>query len=976
MNATAAGFTKKKTNLQKNMNKFGFFIRIICNLYSFATQFFCLLLISLLSLIANAQDGQSESAVLNFHQWGAVTLFNGLPSDNVRAIAQTSDGILWFGTDQGLAQFDGRRVERVALESAEANKILTLRVFPDETLWIGTQNGIIRRKNGKFLFIEETRNLPVTAILPGSPVFIATENGVILRLEETGENVFQTERIPPEALLGSNGQPLNVTTLAQAGDKIIAGTRSRSILLIENNRTFETFSRPRPFFVNALAQDKRGNLWLGADANKAETGLFLLQDIGRPKRIGARLGNVLSIEPDDTGDIWVGTESNGLLHFRGDAQLEHFTFENTAGGLRSNTVHALFVDREGVLWAATNRGVCRFDSSAPLNSALSENANSNFVRTLFRSSSGQILAGTNRGLFLFSDGGWIETGNFSPKTIYFIGEDSAKQLLIGTSSGLYAFDEKQKLAGDIRSVADFQGRTYAAVFGKGVVTIENQTLIFPNESVTALYAGLERLWIGTAQDGVFVFDGKSAVRENSLDVLRGAAIWKIVAGDKNNLWLATGRGLFLYQDKQLTNVVANQDVRDCLVSGKEVWAATAGGGLLHLRNDDVFGWISTNLNAEQGLPSQKIFSLLSVENRLLIGTNRGIVNYAPSSVPPKIVPSRVLSQRLHTAEELSQTISLNYPQNSFLVEVTGLSSRTFPEQFQYGFLLKNERGEIIEKKISNDAQFAPSNLKSGEYIVEAQVFNKDLVASDPLVIKFSVARPPFPMTATALGVLLAIALIALVWAVIEHQRIGQRNRELAAARFDLANEAERERKRIAQDLHDQTLADLRNLMLMSDKLPGSTGEFRLEIEAVSSEIRRICEDLSPSVLENVGLVAALEFLLSHTVENYKFSADELEEQLRFSPNVQMQIYRIAQEVLNNIKRHGNAKFVEMKIHISEESDFVLNIEDDGATFNPFQVSSKGRGISNIKARAALIEAEIAWREKENGGNSFKLKKKI
>lgn len=967
---------KKKARQQKNINKSGCFKSSIGGLRTSATQFFCLLLILLFSSASHAQQDELPPVAPNFHQWGAVTLFNGLPSDNVRAIAQTPDGILWFGTDNGLAQFDGRGVQSVALENEETNKILTLRVFADGTLWIGTQNGVIRRKNGKFLPIKETRNFPVTAILPDSPTFIATGNGSILKLEETAENVFQTQRIPSQTLFGSDGQPLNVTSLAQIRDGIIAGTRSRSILLIDNDQTFETFSRPRPFFVNALARDKAGNVWLGADSGDSDSGLFLLQDIRRPQRVGAGLGNVLSIAPDDSGGIWVGTEERGLFHFRGETQLDHFTFENTAGGLRSNTVNALFVDREGVLWAATNRGVCRFDSSSPFNTILSENGNSNFVRTLYQAGSRQIFAGTNRGLFALSERGWLEAGKFSQKTIYFIGEDSSRQLLIGASDGLYGLNGEQKSAGDVRSVADFQGRAYAAIFGKGVLALENQIQILSNESVTALSAASDRLWIGTARDGVFVFDGKGAIEENNLDALRGAAIWKITAADENNLWFASERGLFLYQNKQLKNVITNQDVRDVLISGKDVWAATAGGGLLHLKNEERFGWISTDLNVEQGLPSQKAFSLLKVENRLLIGTNRGVVNYQPSDAPPKIIPTRVLSQRLHNAEELTQTIALSYPQNSLLVEVAGLSSRTFPEQFQYGFLLKNERGEIVEKKVSSDAQFAPSNLLPGEYLIESQVFNKDLVASEPLIIKFSVARAPFPLTAAALGILLTVALIALIWAVIERRQIAQRNRELAAARFDLANEAERERKRIAQDLHDQTLADLRNLMLMSDKLTGANGRFRTEIESVSSEIRRICEDLSPSVLENVGLLAALEFLLSHTVENYKFSAQELEEKIQFSPNVQMQIYRIAQEVLNNIERHGNARFVEMKIHLSQTGDFVLNIEDDGVAFHPAQISTNGRGISNIKARAALIEADIAWLKSENGGTNFQLKKKI
>ena len=387
------------------------------------------------------------------------------------------------------------------------------------------------------------------------------------------------------------------------------------------------------------------------------------------------------------------------------------------------------------------------------------------------------------------------------------------------------------------------------------------------------------------------------------------------------------------------------------MSARTFGRRTLKDGLFHLHFDDVFGWLISDINVEQGLPSEQIFSILPIENRLLIGTNRGVVNYAPSAVAPQIVATRVLSQRLYNRDELNGKINLEYPQNSLLVEVAGLSSRTFPEQFQYEFFLKNSNGEIIEKRLSNEAQFSPTNLAAGEYRIEAGSFNKDLLASEPLVIEFSVARAPFPKTATALGVLLFIAVIALIWAIIERRRIAQKNRQLAAARFDLANEAERERKRIAQDLHDQTLADLRNLMLMSDKLPSDNSEFRTEIEAVSTEIRRICEDLSPSVLENVGLAPALEFLLSHTVENHRFfAADDLEERLNFSANEQMQIYRVAQEVLNNIKRHSDAKSVEMTVEIAPENEFILTIQDDGVFFNSEETAAKGRGITNIKSR--------------------------
>ncbi|MGC2238380.1 MAG: two-component regulator propeller domain-containing protein [Pyrinomonadaceae bacterium] len=931
-----------------------------------AADFICVLLCAFTAISQEIPKPQ------NFHQWGAVTLFNGLPSDNVRAIAQTPDGVLWFGTDNGLTRFDGRRVSTASLE--DAGKIFALEIGADGKLWIGAEKGAFFFDSEKFRLVEETKNIAVTSILVSNKIFLASDEGAIFALAD-GErnNSLAAERIPPEPLRGSDGQLLNITSLAKIGDKIIAGTRSRSILIVENTQTFETFSRPRPFFVNALAQDARGNVWLGADARGAESGFFSFNDIARPVQIGVESGDVLAIEPDGAGGAWFGTAVNGLFHFRGNRQTEHFTFENTAGGLRSNTIYTLFTDRENVVWIGTNRGVCRFDASSPFVQTLSEDSNDNFVRTLFRASDGRIFAGTNGGLFLFVGGDWLETENFS-KTVFSIGEDFSKQLLIGTPKALFSFDGKEKLKGDVRAVANFRGKTYAAVFEQGILQIENPSSPVAVESPTALFADGEKLWIGTAQKGVFTFNGKEISQEKSLEALSGAAIRKISKDGENNLWFSGERGLFRLQNGELQTIIANEDVRDFAIIGADIWAATLKGGLFHAKFDENFGWLISALNVEQGLPSEQIFALLPVENQMLIGTNRGVVNYTPGLVAPKIVATRVLSQRLHNAEELSGTINLDYPQKSLLVEVAGLSSRTFPEQFQYGFLLKNSSGEILEKKLSSSAQLTPANLKSGEYIIEIRAFNKDLLASESLTIRFSVARAPFPWTATALGVLLVIALIALVWAIIERRRIAQRNRELAAARFDLANEAERERKRIAQDLHDQTLADLRALMLMSDKLPADTGEFRSEIESISTEIRRICEDLSPSVLENVGLTAALEFLLGHTIENYRFSA-AVEEKFNFSPNAQMQIYRIAQEILTNIKSHSDAKFVEMKIDASEENEFILSIEDDGSFFSPNEHTPRGRGIANIKSRAALIKAEIFWQKNEKGGTRFLLRKK-
>jgi signal transduction histidine kinase len=292
------------------------------------------------------------------------------------------------------------------------------------------------------------------------------------------------------------------------------------------------------------------------------------------------------------------------------------------------------------------------------------------------------------------------------------------------------------------------------------------------------------------------------------------------------------------------------------------------------------------------------------------------------------------------------------------------------------------------------------NLRPGNYRVEVRAFTKDLIASEPLAFQFSVARAPFPWTSTALGILLLFALAALVYAIREHRRITrtsaelvEANHELAGARLDLANEAERERRRISRDLHDQTLADLRHLLMLTDKLPAdgngdqsgtASSVFRSEIESVSTEIRRICEDLSPSALENVGLTAALEWALSnavaHAPEDKKFEyeflcADGIEDRLQLAPSVRMQIYRIAQEAVSNVSRHSSATRVRLSVSIDSDDTFQMTLEDNGGTFNPDEKKdSSGRGLANIRARASLIEAEVAWKKNERGGTTFVLSK--
>ena len=879
---------------------------------------------------------------------------------------------MWFGTDNGLARFDGRRVQNFTLGGGDSAHILELKASANGELWIGTRAGAFVYVSGRFQVIDGTADYGITKILLREyyrDVFYGTDRGIVLRSVRDEVGFLPAIPVFQEPIKASDGAIASITGITP----LLFSTSGAGLLQLNTSVSESEIKSPSPF-VHAMVEDASQRLWFGTDATRGASGVYIAGDSEKAMRVPAPTSKVLSLESNDTG-IWAGTERYGLFHFADSKLKKNYTFANTSGGLRSDTIYALFTDREGVLWIGTNRGVSRFDQQGSFQQTVSDIPNSNFVRTLWFNGRA-LYAGSNRGLFEYDyeSEAWDKVPGFEDRVIYDIGVN-AQGIVVGTASGTYDFNGRSIIGGDARSVESFGKATYAAIVGRGVVDISTsrQEVVFPDETVSALLTVNGILWIGTGGHGLFSFDGKTTKPEVGPEELKAGTIWSMSPGLDGSIWIAGQHGVFRVLNKQVEKVIEAEDVRDVYVDGTDVWAATTTRGLLHARRDERFGWIVSSIGFEQGLPSEKAFSIAPSDG-LLIGTNRGVVTYRPGKIAPKLIPVRILSQRVHDLGELKSAIALEYPQNSLLVEVAGQSSRTFPEEFQYAFVLRNSRGDEVSRQLSNDPQYAPTDLKPGEYTIEAIAFNRDLLTSEPLTISFSIGNAPFPWTATALGVLLVLALFGLLWAFIEHRRMTHRNRELAAARFDLANEAERERRRIARDLHDQTLADLRSLMMKSDKGTLSGPEFREEVEAVSTEIRRICEDLSPSVLENVGLVASLEFLLGRTVENHLFSADEsVEEKIKFPINVQLQIYRIAQEVLTNIQRHSDANLVEMKVEASEDGELLLQIIDDGKPFHPDGGAKPGRGIANIRSRASLINAELDWKNAPSGKNVFELR---
>ena len=721
---------------------------------------------------------------------------------------------------------------------------------------------------------------------------------------------------------------------------------------------------------------------------------------------------------------------------------QRLTFDGTGGGLRSDHVSAIFQDREGVIWFGTDRGVCRYDPNSARVEAVGDSSESNFVRTLYQTSSGHQLAGTNRGLFVYSESSsrWNPVGGLGGNIIYDLAEDNAGRLLVGTAGGFYVgptlsretrlepqtFTRLESSAGSIdgigsiRSITQFRGAVYIASYGRGVEKFEANRLTniwsanstIPRDVISIFADNDQQLLIGTATDGVFRYDGNEVKADPAFAKLKGSTVRSMQSTPDKTLWFATNRGIYFCRAGSDCTLAApgfearflarNPDNKQ-----NELWCGTTGSGLLKISLDDQLGPPRSH-RFPTGCRAGSAFAKCFCRSCSIYRGQRddrdwhqprGGCAIWPGQTIPTLYATRVISKRVHSPVELINGLSLEYPQNSLLLDVAAISSRTFPEQFQYAFTLVDGNGKVIRQKLSRESQFPMEGLAPGRYRVTARAFSKDLVSSYPLSFELSIAKAPFPWTSTALAILLALALLALLWAILERRRIARTsaalvvaNRELADARLNLANEAERERRRIARDLHDQTLADLRHLMLLSDQLPANgdlnagklmdPAVLRTEIESISQEVRRICEDLSPSVLQNVGFAAALEFALSHAVSDapsekrfeYEFDCDEsIEEQTELPANVQMQIYRIVQEAVSNIWRHAGATHVKMTVDASPDGDFLLQLRDNGRDFDPAkQKTPEGRGLANMRARASLIDAEISWEQVNGAGTTFTL----
>ncbi len=206
---------------------------------------------------------------------------------------------------------------------------------------------------------------------------------------------------------------------------------------------------------------------------------------------------------------------------------------------------------------------------------------------------------------------------------------------------------------------------------------------------------------------------------------------------------------------------------------------------------------------------------------------------------------------------------------------------------------------------------------------------------------------------------------------------------LEAERRESARQAlmvqERERRRIARELHDEVGQTLTGVILqveglsatISDDLRPKLDELRETARHGTEEVRRIVRRLRPEALEELGLQSALAALATSFSEQARIQVvRRLELERPLSREEELVIYRVAQEALTNVARHALARRVELRLGHSGDRT-VLTVRDDGRGLPPESLSSSN-GIRGMRERAMLIGAQLSFATPPNGGTEVQL----
>jgi signal transduction histidine kinase/ligand-binding sensor domain-containing protein len=956
-------------------------------------------------------EALNPSQPLSRYVHQAWTTDQGLPENSVYAVAQTRDGFLWLGTDEGLVRFDGLRFDvfdRTNTPAIADPFVFSLYEAPDGSLWAGTdRGGLVRYRDGAFSHYGPEHGLPAARVqalagdargtlwvglrgggvarldgnrftLLGTHEGLASDNVLAVFVDHDGTlwagtdagldrfdgarfvHIQPADGLPAGAVRAIHEDRAHTLWIGMIGGSLGARFHDGALCVRRGSR-FEVVSTGADLpsmGVMTIVDDQDGNLWLGT----AGGGIVRVRD----GRIEAwRLGDtpaddlVYALAEDREGSLWIGTQPGGLHRLRNS---RFITFEKR-DGLTDEVIESLLEDRHGVMWVGTHAGgACRLQPQGqPVCLTTKDGLAHNRVNAMADDDDGTMWFGTEGGL------NRLRGGAFARYT---------------TGDGL-PVDHVNAL------LRDRNGQLWIGTWGGGVARMTGTRIERP-PGATGRYVNViyERrsgeVWIGTTEGLAIWTGGRMVDASKALGTPSGIeAIYEDRDGD---MWIGTRRdGLFLYKDGHLTQYTTRTGLYDNLV------------GTL-LEDDSGYIWITCNKGIFR-VPRQELLEVAggtratvtsrafdtsdgmknrecdfgqgrwkARDGRLWFATVGGVAVIDPARLASSAEPARVHIEQLVVDgddEDTRSAPTIDYGVRHVEFRFVGLSLSA-PSRVRYRYRLDGFDSRWIDGGDSRAAHY--TNIPPGPYRFQVVASNGDgMWSPDAAVLTFTVAAPVWrrPWFVAAVLVIAAAAVLA-----VEQVRVARLRRAQAVqAEFSrqLIASQENERKRLAGELHDgvgHQLLIIANWARLASEAQAPPGQPASSLRMITDtaaesirEIRALTRELEPYNIDHVGLREAIDTMLHRmgdaTGVTFTTDIEPVDEAL--PPDGGINVYRIVQEAANNVVKHAQAS--RAQVTIAREADGIhLSISDDGRGLPPEALdgSREGFGLRSLAARTRLL----------------------
>ena len=523
-----------------------------------------------------AGDAVAEPAPLRDYALDVWTSREGLPHNSIRSIAQTPEGHLWFATWEGLVRYNGLDFtvfDRSTRPALLDNGVGTLFVDEDGALWISDSRGNVGRRSdsGELRFWPRQPPEPQVIIQSmrkdsrGRLWLLFEGNG--LGYLDPGAGRVHYEAPPP-------GTPLSTSYMhmaIDAQDRIWVGTFDGLMYREPDGRyrrALEGFALPRGLAWPYRAPD--GSMWIAAGDS-----LYRLED-GRPvlKHRLPGQGRLTAMLQDRHGDLWVGTENNGVL------RVGHHGIERLPASMQvpGGRISCLFEDAEGSIWVGANGGLFRLRETLFSNYTRRDGLSGDYTRAVLEDRDGRLWIGGSVGLDVMHADHRIvpqrlPTAGGQPPSVLSLALGHDGDIWAGTyGDGVfridaaghvrrYGFDEGLP-RGNVRAIdIDDDGTVWLGT-QRGVVRVDDAGLHavtvpgMPTGLITALGHADGALWIGTIE-GIWVLRG-DRVQRIELEAMGGARTVFGFLQVGHDVWITTDRGLYRDCNGQLARVGLEQ----------------------------------------------------------------------------------------------------------------------------------------------------------------------------------------------------------------------------------------------------------------------------------------------------------------------------------------------------------------------------------------------------------------------------------